>query len=108
MKNLPGLFSAAPGSGAWIPADPLQLLPAQGSSGAPATPMAAFANVLDEARLRGEQSQAAIESFSRVDQPGRIHETVVAATKAEISLRTLVTVRNKLLEAYRDLLHVTT
>ena len=31
----------------------------------------------------------------------------VAVSKAEISLRTLATVRSKLVEAYRELLHVT-
>ena len=64
--------------------------------------------LVGDARGRAAVSQESVEAFARTEQPGRIHEVLIAATKAEISLRTLVTVRNKLVDAYKDLLHVTT
>ena len=35
-----------------------------------------------------------------------IHETMVALQKADISMRLLLTVRNKVLEAYREIMHM--
>ncbi len=64
--------------------------------------------LLADSRQRDTEAQEAVESFSRTDDPGRIHETMIALSKAEISLRTVASVRNKLIDAYRELLHVTT
>ncbi len=96
---------------------PLQaLLPGRGAALAfngtkgPESPgyAGAFGQLLDEARHRDVIAQDAIEAFARNEDPGRIHETMVAMSKAEISLRTFSSVRNKLIDAYHELLHVTT
>lgn len=82
-----------------------------GGLGAPVNPGAlsgAFSQLIDDARKRDVVAQDAVESFARNEDPGRIHETMVAVSKAEISLRTLASVRNKLIDAYHELLHVTT
>jgi flagellar hook-basal body complex protein FliE len=103
---LPAL-SATPTSGASLefPTLPTRAARPGGADGE------GFSALLDrmvrEARGRDVVAQEAVESFARGDDPGRIHEVMVAATKAEIALRTMTSVRNKLLEAYRDLQHVT-
>lgn len=66
-----------------------------------------LAQMVEDARRRDVEAQQRIEAFARGEEPGRIHEIMVAVTKAEIALRTVVSVRNKLLEAYRDLQHMT-
>lgn len=102
---LPAL-SAAPTSGASLE---FPTLPSRRAEGVAAGE--GFSALLDrmvrDARQRDVTAQEAVESFARGDDPGRIHEVMVAATKAEIALRTMTSVRNKLLEAYRDLQHVT-
>src|SRR4051812_11350337 len=65
-----------------------------------------FGRLLDDARARDVQAQQSVEAFARSDDPGRLHETMVAVSKAEIALRTVAAVRNKLMDAYRDLQHV--
>lgn len=69
---------------------------------------AELSRLVDDVRERGTVAQGEVEGFARVETPGRVHEVLIAATKAEIALRTMVTVRNKLVDAYKELLHVTT
>ena len=80
----------------------------EGGPESPRTSGSVFGALLDDARSRDVQAQRAVEAFARTDDPGRIHETMVAVSKSEIALRTVVAVRNKLLDAYRDLQQVTT
>ena len=35
-----------------------------------------------------------------------VHETMIALQKAEISMRVLLSIRNKLLEAYKEIMHM--
>lgn len=35
-----------------------------------------------------------------------VHETMIALQKADVSMRLLLTVRNKVLEAYREIMHM--
>lgn len=100
---LPAL-SAAPTSGASLE---FPTLPSRRAEGAGEGFSALLDRMVRDARQRDVTAQEAVESFARGDDPGRIHEVMVAATKAEIALRTMTSVRNKLLEAYRDLQHVT-
>ncbi|MCS6915111.1 MAG: flagellar hook-basal body complex protein FliE [Myxococcota bacterium] len=66
-----------------------------------------LAQMIEDARRHDVEAQQRIEAFAQAEEPGRIHEIMVAVAKAEIALRTVVSVRNKLLEAYRDLQHMT-
>lgn len=110
-------IGASPFSGAVIASEGLpgaaargRLLEADrdgGPDGAPRGAGSVFGGLLEDARDKDVQAQRAIEAFARSDDPGRLHETMVAVSKSEIALRTVVAVRNKLLDAYRDLQHVT-
>ncbi len=52
-----------------------------------------------------DQAASAIQAFERGTE-GRIHETLMAVDKAEISLKLLVGVRNRLLDAYREVMRM--
>ena len=66
-----------------------------------------------EALLRAEtavlepqqDAQLATENFLRGDGAG-MHETLIAMSKADISLRFFVNVRNRVLEAYREVMRM--
>ena len=47
----------------------------------------------------------AMESFSK-GMDGRIHETMITVEKADISLKYMVAVRNKLIEAYKEIMRM--
>jgi flagellar hook-basal body complex protein FliE len=49
----------------------------------------------------------AIQTFANGAQ-GNLHETLLAVDKAEISLKLLVTVRNRLVDAYREVMRMGT
>lgn len=67
----------------------------------------------DEALARAEvavvspqlQAGSAVTQVAQGAQ-GRIHETLLAVEKADISMRLLVNVRNKLLDAYREVMQM--
>ena len=50
-------------------------------------------------------ANAATEMFARGEE-GEIHQSMLAMERADISLRFLVSVRNKALEAYREIMHM--
>ena len=47
----------------------------------------------------------AIEGFSK-GMDGRIHETMMTVEKADISLKYVVNIRNKVMEAYREVMRM--
>ena len=59
-----------------------------------------------EAVMQPQQAAAeATEMFARGEE-GEIHQSMLAMERADISLRFLVSVRNKALEAYREIMHM--
>ena len=50
-------------------------------------------------------AQRAMESFAK-GMDGRIHETMITVEKADISLKYMVAVRNKLIEAYKEIMRM--
>ena len=52
-----------------------------------------------------QAAEQAIEGFSK-GMDGRIHETMMTVEKADISLKYVVGVRNKLMEAYREIMRM--
>ena len=50
-------------------------------------------------------AQRAVDSFAK-GMDGRIHETMITVEKADISLKYIVAVRNKLIEAYKEILRM--
>lgn len=57
--------------------------------------------------VRGAENQAAdlAQKFSDGDPNVAIHHVMIASEKASISLRYATTLKNKMLEAYRDLIN---
>ncbi len=51
------------------------------------------------------EATKAVEAFNHGAE-GRIHETLLTVDKAEISLKLLVGVRNRLLDAYREVMRM--
>jgi flagellar hook-basal body complex protein FliE len=78
---------------------------------APATPAAggaSFADALGQAlgqvealQLQGDQ-QAALSAMGQ----GNLHETALALEKADVSMRLATKVRNKLVEAYQEVMRM--
>ena len=68
-----------------------------------------FANALSDAFSQASASEKAADvsakQFADGDPNVGIHEVMIAAEKASISLRFAVTLKNKMLEAYRDLMN---
>ncbi|HKA91026.1 MAG TPA: flagellar hook-basal body complex protein FliE [Haliangiales bacterium] len=60
---------------------------------------------LSDARDADQAASAAAEKFAAGDPSIGIHEVMIAAEKASISVRYAVTLKNKVLEAYRELMN---
>ena len=52
-----------------------------------------------------EDAKAAADQFT-ADPGAKIHETMLRMQKADISLRAFVTMRNKMLDAYREIMRM--
>ena len=63
-----------------------------------------FGDVLREAQSAEQAATQASEQFANGDANVGIHEVVIASEKANIAVRYLTTLKNKALEAYRDLM----
>jgi flagellar hook-basal body complex protein FliE len=68
-----------------------------------------FGRTLGDALARASQGERAAaeaaERFAAGDPGTGIHEVIIAAEKASISVRYAVTLKNKALEAYRELMN---
>jgi len=64
-----------------------------------------FANALDQARGAEHTATASAEQFAKGDPGMGIHEVVIASEKANIAVRYATTLKNKALEAYRELMN---
>jgi flagellar hook-basal body complex protein FliE len=65
----------------------------------------ALAGALGGAATAEKASEAASTRFAAGDPSAGIHETLIAAEKATIALRYAVTLKNKVIEAYRELMN---
>lgn len=65
----------------------------------------ALSGALAEARGSEQVADQMSRRFAAGDPTVGIHEVMVAAEKASISLRYAVTLKNKLIEAYRELMN---
>ena len=73
---------------------------------APATDLGAgFAHALSEARNLETVATDAAERFANGDQSVGIHEVMIASEKANIAVRYATTLKNKAVEAYRELMN---
>lgn len=64
-----------------------------------------FQDVLKEARQLEHTSTDMAEKFANGDPAIGIHEVMIASEKANVSLRFATTLKNKALEAYRELMN---
>lgn len=64
----------------------------------------AFQNALGEARAAEKTSVEQAEKFALGDSTVGIHEVMIASEKANLSLRFATTLKNKAIEAYRELM----
>lgn len=65
----------------------------------------AFSKALADARVLEATSTQASEQFAAGDASVGIHEVVIAAEKANLALRYATTLKNKAIEAYRELMN---
>ena len=74
--------------------------------GAPKVDLAGtFGKALQDARAAEHTATDAAERFAKGDPGMGIHEVVIASEKANISIRYATTLKNKALEAYRELMN---
>jgi len=93
------------GKGAPAAVDPQKALQSTGALDAPTKAVEdSFSHILTKAVGNDASARQAVDNYVRGDAP--LHETMVAVTKADISLRLLVNVRNKLLDAYRQVMRM--
>ncbi|MGC3998666.1 MAG: flagellar hook-basal body complex protein FliE [Anaeromyxobacter sp.] len=80
---------------------------AAGGAGA-ARPATSFADTLGQAisRVDGLQLQADGEAQKVAMGEGNLHEVALALEKADVSLRVLTKVRNKIVEAYQEVMRM--
>jgi flagellar hook-basal body complex protein FliE len=64
-----------------------------------------FVSALEEARTRESTSVQMAERFAQGDPDVGIHEVMIASEEANISLRFATTLKNKAIEAYRELMN---
>jgi flagellar hook-basal body complex protein FliE len=64
-----------------------------------------FAKVLQDAHGAEKSATTAAEQFAKGDSGMGIHEVMIASEKANIELRYATTLKNKALEAYRELMN---
>lgn len=80
----------------------------EGPAGARRATGAAFGDVLGDAITAARTNETTAtdlaQRFAEGDPSVGIHETVIAAEKANVSLRYATTLKNKLVEAYRELM----
>lgn len=70
---------------------------------------ASFESALVNAVGKANELQAAADTQNQAfaaGKSGHIHENMIALEKANIGLRMMVSVRNRVVEAYRDLMHM--
>jgi len=64
-----------------------------------------FSKALADAHAAEHRSTDAAERFAKGDPGMGIHEVVIASEKANIAVRYATTLKNKALEAYRELMN---
>jgi flagellar hook-basal body complex protein FliE len=65
----------------------------------------AFSNILSEARAAETKATHMEEKFANGDTSVGIHEVMIETEKANIAIRYATTLKNKAIEAYRELMN---
>lgn len=82
--------------------------PSRPAPGAPPAGGASFADALGQALSNVEQAQTSSDAAAQEVAlgGGNLHETALAMEKADITMRLAVKVRNKLVDAYQDIMRM--
>jgi flagellar hook-basal body complex protein FliE len=95
------MINAITGPGGLPPASPLEAEGVSDDEG--------FSNILSESFDAARQAESTAddlgERFAAGDPTVGIHEMMIAAERANVSLRYAVTLKNKAVEAYRELMN---
>jgi flagellar hook-basal body complex protein FliE len=85
-----------------------QELPGAAEAGAAPAGGASFAQALGTAlgQVEALQLQADGEAARAANGAGNLHETALALEKADVGMRVLTKVRNKIVEAYQDVMRM--
>lgn len=62
-------------------------------------------SAIDRAHASEQSAEQAADAFARGDSNVGIHEVMIASEKANIAVRYAVTLKNRVLEAYRELMN---
>jgi flagellar hook-basal body complex protein FliE len=83
-------------------------LPELRAPGGATRPGAAFSDALGQAlgQVEALQQEADLQSAAVANGAGNLHEVALALEKADIGLRVAAKVRNKLVEAYQEVMPV--
>jgi flagellar hook-basal body complex protein FliE len=84
-----------------------ELLPAPGPAAAPRA-TGGFAQALGEAiaKVDALQTGADAEATRSALGAGNLHETALALEKADVSMRVLTKIRNKIVDAYQEVMRM--
>lgn len=64
-----------------------------------------FGSILSDARATENAATTSAERFAKGDPTMGIHEVMIASEKANVAVRYATTLKNKALEAYRELMN---
>lgn len=91
----------------------MRAMSAQAAGQSPETPRAGAADFgsllkqsIDQVNEIQQQASAMRESFERGDGDMDLAQVMIAAQKSSLSFEAMVQVRNKLIEAYRDIMNM--
>ena len=78
------------------------------TAAAAASPAASFADSLNQMIDKVEQSQgdANTATVNMLDGSGEVHDAMIALQRAELTLQLTIQVRNKLVQAYQDVMRM--
>jgi flagellar hook-basal body complex protein FliE len=85
-----------------------ELLPAPTGAAAPREGGGSFARALGDALARTEALQAGAdaEATKAALGAGNLHETALALEKADVAMRMLTRIRNKIVDAYQEVMRM--
>jgi flagellar hook-basal body complex protein FliE len=83
-------------------------LPTHAPTGAPAAPSSAFGDALNKLVQSVEDSSSTANQAvgNMLDGTGDVHDAMIALQRAEFALQLTVQVRNKLVQAYQDIMRM--
>lgn len=106
----PGAFAGPVQGGANLTAGMLQLSQAgAAAAGAQAAPLASFQEFFADAVKRTSELQAQAEDKQRqllVGETDNLHDVMIAMEKANLAFRMTLAVRNKVIDAYQEVMRM--